>query len=178
MLSFTKFKKQLILLVFIFIPFISFTQIYQTANFYGFKLNVQTFNKLLSDISKTKQQQKKWNEAVFKLKPLLNSKNTNYKKVEIRNDTLQLSEKISVKGKVEYNITKFPLKKLVDVTFSFKELVIYTRRKEIVVERYQYKKLNTSQLTLFKKINKEEGEKLMELFQQFITLNKTVNLSN
>lgn len=163
-------KKSNILIVVLFITISSFTQLEKT------NCTIDTI--LNSNLLYDKQQQNKWNETIFKLKSLLNSKNTNYKKIEIRNDTLQLAEKISVKGKEQYNITKLPLKRLVDVTFSFKELVVYTKRKEILVKRFQFKKLNTSQLTLFKKIKKEESKELMELFQKLIKINNVANSSD
>ena len=163
-------KKSNILIVVLFIAISSFTQLE--------KNNCIVDTILSSNLLWDKQQQSKWNETIFKLKPLLNGKNTNYKKIEIRNDTIQVTEKISVKGKAQYNITKFPLKKLVDVTFSFKELVIYTKRKEVVVNRYQYKKLKTSQLTLLKNLKKGNSKMLMELFQQLIKINIVANSSD
>lgn len=164
-------KKSNILIVVLFIMTSSFKQLEKTNCTIDAILN----SNLLCD---KKQQQNKWNETIFKLKSSLNSKNTNHKKIEIRNDTLQLAEKISVKAKAQYNITKFPLKRLVDVTFSFRELVIYTKRKEVLVKRFQFKKLNTSQLTLFKKIKKQEGNMLKKLFQQLIAINNVANSSD
>ena len=134
------------------------------------KLNTHTCS-LPKNHSDVKSLQKKWNETVLKLQQKLPSISSKYKKFEIRNDTLQVATKISVKNNPQYNITKFPLQKLVNVTTSFKELVIYTKWKEVVVERYQYKKLQTSQITILKPLKKGEHTKLIALFKQLKTMN-------
>jgi len=103
---------------------------------YGININdpILLNNYLFSD-----NFQSKWNETILKLQEKFKSISTSNKKFEIKNDTLFIAKKISVMGKVQYNISKFPLKKLTNVTFSFKELVIYSKWKEIVVERFGHK---------------------------------------
>lgn len=122
--------------------------------------------------SDAKNLQKKWDETIIKLKTELSAISTSNKKFEIRNDTLQLATKINVDKKTQYNTSKFPLKKLVAITTSFNELVIYTKRKDIVVELYQYKKLQTSQITVLKKIKNKEHKKMITLFKQLKTMNR------
>lgn len=138
-------------------------------------ISTHTFAQKTSDCGtpsdNTENLQKKWNETILELKPVVSAISTSNKKFEIRNDTLQTATKIRVKGKTAYNITKFPLKKLVAITTSFNELVIYTKRKEIVDERYGYKKLKTSQITILKQLKKGEHQNLIDLFKKIKALN-------
>lgn len=147
----------------------------QTIQLFIILIAISSFaqsTKVLNNFSCDKDLQNKWNETIFKLQPLLNIKSTKPKKIYIKNDTLQLAKKILVKGEVHYNIIKFPLKKLVEVSFTFNDLVIYTHKKEIIVERYGYKKLTTSQITILNSLKKREGLKLILLFKQLATINR------
>ena len=113
----------------------------------------------------------KWIETVIDLHETLSGISISNKKFGIRKDTLQIAEKTSVKGKIKYTTSKFPLKQLVDVTFSSNELVIYTKWKNIVVERYQHKKLKTSQIIVIKQFKKEKYAKLLALFIRIKKMN-------
>lgn len=115
--------------------------------------------------------QNKWIETVIDLHETLSGISISNKKFGIRKDTLQIAEKTSVKGKIKYTTSKFPLKQLVDVTFSSNELVIYTKWKNIVVERYQHKKLKTSQIIVIKQFKKEKYAKLLALFIRIKKMN-------
>lgn len=138
-------------------------------------ISIHTFSQNTSDCgtptAETENLQKKWNAIILKLKPELLNISSSNKKFEIRNDTLQTATKISVRKKVYYNISKFPLKKIADVTTSFKELVIYTNEKSIIVERYAYKKLKTSQITILKQVDRDEHKNLIDLFEKIKALN-------
>lgn len=158
------------LIVVLFTTISSSAQVHKASCKIDYKLNTYTCG-LLKNSSDAKNLQKKRNETVLKLQQELSSISTKNKKFEIKKDTLHMADKISVKRKVQYNISKFPLQKLVNVTTSFKELVIHTKWKEIVVERYQYKKLHTSQITILKPLKKGEHTKLIALFKQLKTMN-------
>lgn len=163
-------KNKLIILLILFTTISSSAQVHKASCIVDYRLNTHTCG-LLKNSSDAKNLQIEWNETVLKLQQELSSISTKNKKFEIKNDTLQMADKISVKRKVQYNVSKFPLKKLVEVTTSFKELIIYTKWKEIVVERYQYKKLHTSQITILKPLKKGEHTKLIALFKQLKTMN-------
>lgn len=148
----------------------SFAQIHKASCKIDYKLNTHTCG-LSSNHSGAKNLQKKWGETILELKQELSSISTKNKKFEIKNDTLHMADKISVKRKAQYNILKFPLQKLVNVKTSFKELKIYTKWKEVVVERYQYKKLKTSQISIIKKLERKKHIKLIDLFKKIKTMN-------
>ena len=159
-----------IVIAMLFTTISSYAQIHKASCIISYKLNILTSG-VLQNNSDNKYIQNNWDETVYKLQQELSSISTKNKKFEIKNDTLHMADKISVKRKVHYNISKFPLQKLVNVTTSFKELIIYTKWKEIVVERYQYKKLHTSQITILKRLKKGEHTKLIALFKQLKIMN-------
>lgn len=163
-------RKIKLLILFLLFTINSFAQVHKANCKIDFKLNFHTCS-LLNKGSKIKSLEEIWDTTILKLEQQLSVINRQKTKFSIIKDTLLVAKKINVKNKTHLNLYKFPLKKLVDVTTSFKELIIYTKEKEIVVERYKYKKLNTSQITILKSIKKGEHTKLIFLFKQLKTIN-------
>lgn len=102
-------RNKLIILLILFRIISSSAQVHKASCKIDYKLNTHTFG-LLKNSSDAKKMQEKWNEIILKLQQELSSISTKNKKFEIKNDTLQVEDKISVKRIVQYNISNFHYK--------------------------------------------------------------------
>ncbi|NVK51403.1 MAG: hypothetical protein HWD85_00605 [Flavobacteriaceae bacterium] len=163
-------RVHLFLNIFLFTSVMAYGQFYKGTCIIDYRININD-PMLLSNYLFSDNFQNKWNETIIDLHETLSGISISNKKFGIRKDTLQIVEKTSVRGKVKYITSKFPLKQLVNVAFSSNELVIYTKWKNIVVERYQHKKLKTSQIIVIKQFKKEKYAELISLLNKIKEMN-------
>lgn len=163
-------RVHLFLNIFLFSSVLTYGQFHKGSCIIDYRININD-PVLLNNYLFSDNFQNKWTGTIIDLHETLSGISIPNKKLEIRRDTLQIVEKIYVKGKIKYTTSKFPLKQLVNVAFSSNELVIYTKRKDIVVERNQHKKLKTSQITVIIPFKKEKHTKLLALFSKIKVMN-------
>ena len=115
-------------------------------------------------------------EAVLKRKNLIRivrsnllSASNNKWRYEIKNDSLQIAEKLKFQDKIEYNVYRVPIYKLWRVSKEDDVLTLYTKGKELLSNRFGYRALFTSQAKI--KSN-ASNPKTVELFNNLKELSQ------
>ena len=110
-------------------------------------------------------------ELLLKIQEELSGMNVQNWTYELWKDSLIVTEKISFKGKTEYNILKIPMHKLANTTTSGSQITVYTQYKDIPVDRFGYKPLNTSQVEITPDDVKSEYIELRANFKRLSQIN-------
>lgn len=110
-------------------------------------------------------------ELLIKIQQELSSMSSSAWKFELRNDSIQVAEKIRFNGKAEYNIAKTPIYKLANITISGQKITLYTLYKSIYVNRFGYKPLNTSQVEITSDLMKIENIELANQLKRLSQIN-------
>ena len=114
-------------------------------------------------------------ELLQKIKQQLASANQKDWKYDIKQDTLQIAQKLKVNQKAEYNIYKLPIKKLANVTKGNNTLTVYTKWKAILINRYGYKKGVAGELSISPNLSKKEIQQLFSELQRLSQINCYLN---
>lgn len=117
-------------------------------------------------------QKNEWNKTVLKFQQELSSISTSNRKFDIKENSLQMTLKLSNTDEISYKTIQIPLKKTASLVASFNELVLFTRKEKTADNSYSCTKADNSQITISKPFDREKHTSLIAALRKIIAINR------